>query len=119
MIELIQPIDANLVAVRASGQVTAQDYERVLIPALKDVLAAHPKARVLYQVDPDTHFTAGAIWDDATFGLGHVFSFERLALVSDTEWINNSVKALGFLMPFPVRLFALQEAQAALDWLAE
>lgn len=119
MIELIKPTAGNLVAIRTSGEVTADDYEEVLIPALKEVLAAHPKARVLYQVEADSHFTAGAIWDDTSFGLGHLFSFERIAVVSGVDWINNSVKALSFMMPFQVRVFGPDELQTAMDWLGE
>jgi len=38
-------------------------------------------------------------------------------LVSDTDWMNNSVKALGFLMPCPVRVFPLDEMGAAKEWI--
>ena len=119
MIELIQPTAGNLVAIRTCGEVTANDYEDVLIPALEEVLTTHSKARVLYQVEADSRFTAGAIWDDTSFGLGHLFSFERIAIVSGVDWINNSVKALSFMMPFQVRVFGPDDVQAALDWLGE
>jgi hypothetical protein len=116
MLELLQPTTGNLVAIHASGTVTGEDYERVLIPAIEEVLKSHDKARVLFQLEPDTGFTAGAMWDDASFGLRHFFSFEKFALVSDSDWINNSVKALGFMMPCPVKIFALDDLDAAREW---
>ncbi len=68
------------------------------------------------QLEPNTGFTAGAMWDDTKFGLSHFFAFEKFALISDTEWINNTVKILGFMMPCPVKLFALGELDAAKEW---
>jgi hypothetical protein len=118
VLELIQPTTGNIVAVHASGMVTSEDYERVLIHEIKVVLESHDKARVLFQMDPDTGFTAGAVWEDASFGLSHFFSFEKFALVSDSDWINNSVKAFGFMMPCPVKIFARDDLDAAQEWIA-
>jgi len=49
--------------------------------------------------------------------MSHCFAFEKFALVSDTEWVNNTVKVLGFMMPCPVKLFALKERGAAMAWI--
>jgi hypothetical protein len=119
MLELLQPTTGNLVSVTASGTVTAEDYESLLIPTIEETLKSHDKVRVLLQLEPSTRFTAGAVWDDTKFGLSHFFAFEKFALVSDTEWINNTVKVLGFMMPCPVRLFALGELDAAKQWIGE
>jgi len=118
MLQLLQPTMGNVVSIIASGTVTAEDYESVLIPAIEETLKSHDKVRVLFQLEPHTGFTAGAVWDDTKFGLSHFFSFEKLALVSDTEWINNTVKVLGFVMPCPVQLFALADFDAAKEWIS-
>jgi len=117
MLELMEPTTGNVVSIRAGGTVTSDDYEGVLIPAIKAILKSHEKARVLFQLDPETSFTAGAMWDDASFGLSHFFSFEKLALVSDIDWINNSIKALGFMMPCPVKIFSPNDLDAAKEWI--
>ena len=118
MLELLQPTTGNVVSITARGTVTADDYEDVLIPAIEETLNSHHKVRVLLQVEPATGFTAGAVWDDTKFGLSHFFAFEKFALVSDTEWMNNTVKVLGFMMPCPVKLFALDELEAAKEWIS-
>jgi hypothetical protein len=102
MLQLLQPTTGNVVAITGSGTLTADDYESVL-----------------FQLQPNTGFTAGAVWDDTKFGLSHFFSFEKFALVSDTEWINNMVKVRGFMMPCPVKLFALSELPVAKEWISE
>jgi len=118
MLQLLQPTTGNVVSITASGTVTAEDYESVLIPAIEETVKSHDKVRVLYQVEPNTEFTAGAMWDDTKFGLSHFFSFEKFALVSDTEWLNNTVKVLGFMVPCPVQRFALADRDAAKEWIS-
>ena len=119
MIELMSAMPENVLAFRASGMVTAEDYEEVLIPAIETALQIQDKARVLFLADPGLEgFTPGAMWDDAKFGLSHFFSFEKFALVSDTDWINNSVKVFGFMMPCPVKVFALDQLEAAKSWVS-
>jgi hypothetical protein len=119
MLQFLQPTTGNVVSITGIGTVTAEDYESVLMPAIAETLKSHDKVRVLFQLEPDTRFTAGAVWDDTKFGLSHFFAFEKFALVSDTEWINNTVKVLGFMMPCPVQLFALSELDAAKEWISE
>ena len=119
MLQLMQPTTANLVLVSASETVTAEDYENVLIPAIEETLKTHDKVRVLFQLDPNTGFTAGAAWDDTKFGLSHFFAFEKFALVSDTEWMINTIKVMGFMIPCPVKLFAQNELGAAKEWISE
>ena len=42
----------------------------------------------------DSH-TAGDVWKDATLGISHARSFERIAVVSDLETIRVVVTATG------------------------
>jgi hypothetical protein len=53
MLQLLQPMTDNVVSITASGTVTAEDYESVLIPAIEETLKAHDKVRVLFQLEPN------------------------------------------------------------------
>ena len=71
MMKLIPDLPANVVGLIASGHVTADDYERVAIPAVEAALKAHPRIRMLYQVPADFDgFAPGAVWDDVKTGRG-------------------------------------------------
>lgn len=119
MIEMIEGLPDDVVAIRASGRVTAEDYDKILIPAIEDRLKKHKKIRVLYQLGKDvTVFTPGAMWDDAKVGIRHITSFEKVAVVSDIEWIVGAVKFFAFLMPCPVRIFSPEEFDNAKDWVS-
>ena len=48
----------------------------------------------------------------------HVQRWERIALVTDVEWIGNAMKVFGFLMPGEMRLFSLADADQARERLS-
>jgi hypothetical protein len=62
-------------------------------------------------------YDPGAILADATVGGGHLGSFERIAVVTDAEWIRRAIQLFGGLIPGDVRLFSVAERTAARDWI--
>jgi hypothetical protein len=87
MLETIQPSANNIVAIRATGKVTGDDYETVLIPLIETKLKSHAKIRLLFQLGPEFEgYEAGAMWDDTKIGLKHLTNFEKIAIVTDSEW---------------------------------
>jgi hypothetical protein len=120
MIEIIEGMPENVVAVRAIGKVTGEDYDNVLIPAIEDKLKKHKKIRVLYQLGSDfSGFTAEAMWDDAKVGIRHITGFEKIAIVSDVGWIVGAVKVFAFIIPCPVKIFSNEKLSDAKAWVSE
>ncbi|HVB49635.1 MAG TPA: STAS/SEC14 domain-containing protein [Burkholderiales bacterium] len=120
MIEEIPHLPDNVLGFTAKGTVTAHDYESVIIPAVEALFARQPKARFLYHLGKDfTGFEAGAMWDDAKIGFRHFSGWERMAVVSDIEWLRATIKAFGLLMPGHVRVFHERELDAAKRWVCE
>ncbi len=120
MIERIPGLPENVLGFAASGRVTADDYEAVLIPAVEAVFARREKVRFLYHIRKDcSGFEAGAMWDDAKVGLRHLASWERMAVVTDIEWIRAAVKIFGILMPGHVRVFYDDALEQATRWVSE
>ncbi len=73
MIERIPDLPDNVIGFVASGQVTAGDYESVVIPAIESALKTQGNVRTLYQLGPAfTEFSAGAMWDDMKLGMAHL-----------------------------------------------
>ena len=65
MIEITQGLPENVVAVIASGKVTGEDYDNVLIPAIEGKIKKCGKIRMLYQLGQDfMGFTYEAMWED-------------------------------------------------------
>ena len=120
MLEPIQSSADNVVAIRATGTVTGDDYENMLIPLIEQKLDQHDKIRLLYHLGPEfAGYDAGAMWDDTKIGLEHLTHFEKIAVVTDVDWVIRLVKAAGFLIPGEVRCFANSELAAAQTWISQ
>ena len=120
MVEKIPGLPDNVLGFTAKGTVTANDYESVIIPAVEALFSRQNKVRFLYHLGKDfTGFEAAAMWDDAKLGMKHLAGWEKVALVSDTEWIRAAVKIFGLAIPGQVRVFPNRELAAATRWISE
>lgn len=118
MIEQLTGLPDHVIGFSAHGKVTAQDYEDHILPAVEEALMAHEKVRLLYHLGEDFEgFEVGALWEDAKVGLSHLAAWERIALVTDVDWLRSAAKAMGFMMPGEVRVFAAAELESARNWL--
>jgi hypothetical protein len=118
MIEVMQGFPNDVVGVIARGRVRKQDYEKVLVPAVEDAVHRHGRVRLYYQLGDDfTGIDLGAAWEDLKIGTAHLLRWDRIAVVTDVDWIRLAVGAFGFLMPGKVRVFAVKEASTARDWI--
>jgi hypothetical protein len=120
MIEVMTDLPERVLGLKASGEVTADDYKTVLVPAIEEKLTKHKKVRLLYVLgDEFKGYTGGAAWEDAKVGMKHLTSFERVAVVTDVDWIGNMIKAFGFALPGEVRVFEDDDLEDARQWISE
>ncbi|MGB7098245.1 MAG: STAS/SEC14 domain-containing protein [Xanthobacteraceae bacterium] len=116
MIEQLTDFPGNIVAFICKGRVTRADYEAVLVPAVLQALEAHDKVRLYYETDSDFGgIDPGAMWEDFKIGMENFMRWERVALVTDIEWIKQTVRLWGFLMPAATRVFP--PAMQAREWI--
>jgi hypothetical protein len=118
MITAIDAMPAGTIGFEARGTVTSEDYETVLVPALARAMEAGP-LRLLYVLGDDFEsYSAGAVWSDTRLLAGHLRGWERIAVATDVDWVENAVKAFGWMMPGHVKLFDDDEVDEAKQWLA-
>lgn len=121
MIEILAAPD-NVVAMKATGTLDADDYDRV-IALVEDKLKSHPEIGLVADVQGLHAMTPEALWKDLQYGfrrIGQWHRFPRCALVTDEGWL----KALaGFWDPIlpqiEMRVFAPGETARAIEWAAE
>jgi hypothetical protein len=119
MIELLPDLSDQVVGLLASGQVTAHDYESVVIPAIESKLQAHGSVRVLYQLGPAfSGFTVGAMWDDAKLGMMHLKAWDKIAVVTDSDSMRGAIGVFRFAIPCPVKVFSNAQYAEAAAWVA-
>lgn len=120
MIEVLQGFPAKVLAFACKGHVTKDDYESVLIPAVEEALQQKGKVRLYYRTDRDfSGIAAGAMWDDFKVGMEHLLRWERIAIVTDVDWIRYTFRVFSFVIPGMARIFRLQEEENARKWIVE
>jgi hypothetical protein len=118
MIELVAGLPGSVVGALAKGEVTATDYEDVLIPAIRNASRSHPRLRFYYEFGPGfTGMDQASMWEDFEVGVEHWAKWDRIAVVTDIPWLNNAVNAFSFLIPCTARVFAMDERDEARSWI--
>jgi len=120
MIESLNSFPGNVLAFVCHGQVTKQDYSTVLVPAVESALKAHDKVRLYYETASDfAGIDPSAVWEDTKVGVSHLLRWERVAVVTDVEWIKQTMKFFSFMIPGELRAFSTSEAAQARKWIVE
>ena len=119
MIERLDGAPAGVLAFRAVGEVTLDDYTQVLKPALDTALSGGRKIRAVFLIGPEfTGYDSGVKREDLGIGLGFLREWERCAVVTDAQWIHDLMRRFGWLMGRRLRHFNVAELPAAMRWAA-
>jgi hypothetical protein len=119
MIELITPTPSNVIGFKASGDITKDDYEKVVFPQVKKQIKAVNELNYVFVVDtPLKNFTTGAWLQDAWLGMKEMAHWHRVAIVSDEEKIRHFTEMAGHFVPGEYKGFKTDELNKAIDWAA-
>jgi hypothetical protein len=118
VIEILKSFPEGVVAAVAKGRVTRKDYEDVLIPAVEAAFGRRQKVRCYYELGREfAGMDAGAIWEDFRVGVGHLRGWERIAVVTDVDWIRHAINAFRFMVPDEIRIYATSQTDEARRWI--
>ena len=122
MVELIPDMPPGTLGFRVSGHLTREDYG-VLVPPLREAVEAGRRLRVLYAIGPELHMEPGAVMEDlkveVDLGIRHRDAWERIAVVTDLNWLWRAFGLFSWMVPGEMRLFREQEREGARSWVAE
>ena len=120
MLRRIPDMPAGTLGFEAVGEVEDDDWEAAVEPVLRNEIAQGNKIRLLYVIGPQTRELEGdAMQADTEFRARHASAFERVAVVSDEDWMRPALRVLSVLLPGKARGFAVADLEAAKAWLTE
>ena len=120
MLRPLSDMPPGTIGFEAVGEVEDDDWEEMVEPILRREIADGRKLRLLYLLGPRAHAVEGdAMAADSGFRARHASSFERVAVVSDEDWMRPALRVLSFMLPGKARGFRVSELQAAKAWLTE
>ena len=120
MIKELRGLPPGVIGFEAAGTLHAEDYRDVILPVLERAAASSEVSEVRFVVViPEFHgMSGGALWQDLNVGIEHLCAWERIALVTDIEWMNLMTTLFAGMTPGEVRHFPLAQLNEAIAWAA-
>jgi hypothetical protein len=120
VVQAIEGMPAGALGFRISGRITRDEYFEILNP-IREQLERGEKVSFLIETAPDFQgLDLGALWEDVkvagSVGLRYRSSWERLAVVTDKEWMRHGIAAFGWVIPGEIRVFEPGALEAAKAW---
>jgi len=120
MLKRLGDMPAGTLGFEAVGEVEDDDWEREVEPLLRQAIAHGDDVRLLYLLGARSREVEDdAVKAEAGFHARHLTSYERLAVVTDEDWVRPALRGLSFVLPGKARAFPVRDLDAAKNWLAE
>ena len=119
MLRRMTDMPVGTIGFEGIGEVEDDDWEDTVEPVLRQEIAEGRKLRLLYALGTGTREVEGdAVKADTGFRARHASSYERVAVVSDEDWVGPALRTLSFLMPGKAKGFRVRDLDAAKTWVA-
>lgn len=119
MIEIITDVPGHVAAFRATGEVTKEDYEKVVIPRVDAFVKREGKIHFLLVVDTSIgNFEFGAFMKDLGLGLKHFTKWHRMAIVSEQAGVIAFTDVFSYIAPGEAKGFKHAEMEEAIQWVS-
>ncbi len=93
MLQFIKDLPGHVVGIRATGEVNKDDYERVLIPRMEELIKRQGEINYLLVLETDVQNFSVAAWlEDFKLGLKNFSKWNKVAIVTDqksVEWLTD------------------------------
>ena len=118
MLETMTGLPPGVLGFEADGELHADDYRQVLLPAVEAAIQQGDKVRIVLVFERFDGLSGGALWQDLKLGVEHLTHWDRIALVTDIDWMTRLTALFGWMTPGELQHFPLAERDAAIAWAA-
>ncbi len=119
MVELLTGFPPHVAAYRAWGTVDKEEYEQVVMARVDEVAAKYGKINflVLLQTDMD-NYSFGAFIDYLKVSFEHFSKWNRMAIVTDQNWVRKAYEVLSLLVHGEIKGYELKDFEEARQWVS-
>ena len=118
MLQILGQTEGNLIATRATENLTEADYDK-LLPLLNNIVEKYKKIRWYFEMEGFEGWTPKAFWKDLKFDVQHANKFEKVAMVGDEKWENWMTDLMKPFTSAEVKFFDLEEKEIAKKWIKQ
>jgi hypothetical protein len=117
MIGILPGIPPNVAGFKASGEVTREDYEKIVFPVIREHVETFGHLNFVFYVDTSLkNFSAGAWVRDIWMGLKDLARWHKVAIISDVERIRRFTDTISHLLPGEYKGFPAHLLEDAIRW---
>jgi len=119
MLKKLEGLPSYVAAFKATGEVTKDDYDKILTPEIERVDKQHGHIHFIMVLEtPVKNFSLGAWFQDAILGLKHYRGWKKVAMVTDEKGIEKFSNAFSTVVPGSTKGFPLSQLKEAEQWVA-
>ena len=119
MVTQIKNLPENMVGFMASGKVTKEDFQNVILPGVESKTKETGELNYMLVIDtPIEEFTVGAWMQDAWLGIKNLTKWNRGAIVSDSENIKKFTDLFSHFIPGEFKGFYHEDIENAIIWVS-
>ena len=117
MIEVEHPSPKSLITIRASGKLTADDYDAALPEIENSIQQCEGPVRFLVRLEGVDGMELGAVWRDVKFDMKHKDDMGKVAIVGDNKLERWLTKISAPFLSAKVRFFDSKNLKDAEAWI--
>jgi hypothetical protein len=118
MLQPITDLPDGVLGFESTGEIQSNDYLEVLMPAVREASERGDEVRIVLVFERWDGMTSGAAWEDLKVGMEHLTKWERIALVTDLDWMITMASLFGWMTPGELKRFPVAARDEAIAWAA-
>jgi hypothetical protein len=119
MVELLPDFPPHVAAYRASGTISKDEYEQVVMARVDEVAAKYGRINFLVRLETGMeNYSISAFTEYLKVSFEHFTKWNRMAIVSDQQWLRQTYNILSYLVPGEIKGFELKDFEAAKAWVS-
>jgi hypothetical protein len=118
MLQTMTGLPPSVLGFDVNGALHADDYRQVLLPAVEAAIQQGEKIRIVLVFEHYDGLSGRALGQDLKLGVEHLTHWQRIALVTDIDWMTHLTALFGWMTPGELKHFPLAEREAAIAWAA-
>ena len=109
--------DNTLLGIAITGTLRPADYARLNV-LIEEKVMHHGRAKLLLEIVSTEGVSAKSLWEDLKASIKLYGSLERVAIISDQQWLKTSIKISDLLTPgLELSVFSSTDHGRAVAWL--
>jgi hypothetical protein len=119
MITILDDLPPNVIGLEAKGKLTEDDYVKTIVPQIEQKQRDFDKVRMLFVLGRDFDgLTVGALWEDSKLTFKRPGSWEKIAVVSDSDLLKTAMTLFSWMVPGEMKIFPTAKTAEATTWVS-